>query len=141
MLVEMERNGLYCNDEGFKMAITDALGTALKMLGVAADIYQGGNHDTKYQKAPEQIKTPVVQMKPEAPAQWITLTPPYFMEPREGSNGAKYVVVKTDKGEAYFSFHNTVMDALDKANGPLECRIDNKQTKYGFSIEEVRVSL
>jgi len=41
MLVEQEKAGLHANDEGFKMAITDALGTAMKMLGVAADVYAG----------------------------------------------------------------------------------------------------
>lgn len=36
------------NDEGYKMAITDALSTALKLLGVAADIYRGNWDGTKY---------------------------------------------------------------------------------------------
>lgn len=36
------------NDEGFKMAITDALSTALKLIGVAADIYRGNWDGTKY---------------------------------------------------------------------------------------------
>ena len=41
MLVTKERDGLRTNDEGFKMATTDALSVAMKMLGVAADIYAG----------------------------------------------------------------------------------------------------
>jgi hypothetical protein len=40
-LVEKERNGMYNNDEAYKMAVTDALSVALKSLGVAADIYAG----------------------------------------------------------------------------------------------------
>ena len=36
------------NDEGYKMAITDALSTALKMIGVAADIYRGNWDGGKY---------------------------------------------------------------------------------------------
>ncbi len=48
MLIQMEKNGLYCNDEGFKMAITDALGTALKCLGVAAEVYLGNWDGAKY---------------------------------------------------------------------------------------------
>lgn len=47
MFVEKERNGLHLNDEAIKMAATDALGTAMKSLGVAADVYQG-IFDTKY---------------------------------------------------------------------------------------------
>ncbi len=40
-LVAKESSGLYANDEAFKMAITDALSTAMKMIGVAADVYAG----------------------------------------------------------------------------------------------------
>lgn len=41
MLVAMEKKGLHSSDEGYKMAITDALSVCCKMLGVAADIYAG----------------------------------------------------------------------------------------------------
>ena len=37
------------------MAITDALGTAAKMIGVAADVYMG-KVDTKYQQPPAEPK-------------------------------------------------------------------------------------
>jgi hypothetical protein len=38
-LVEKERSSLHANDEGFKMAETDALGTAMKKIGLLADVY------------------------------------------------------------------------------------------------------
>ena len=50
MLVENEKNGPHASDEAFKMATTDALGTAAKMLGLAADVYRG-QLDTKYAPA------------------------------------------------------------------------------------------
>ena len=40
------------NDEGYKMAITDALGTAMKVIGVAADIYRGNFDGSKYREDP-----------------------------------------------------------------------------------------
>lgn len=48
--VTMERNGVYVNDEVFKMSLTDALSVAMKSLGVAADIYfaKGADLGTKY---------------------------------------------------------------------------------------------
>ena len=52
-LLKKDKNGLHGNDEAYKMATTDALGTALKMFGVAADIYRGVN-DTKYSRQPQQ---------------------------------------------------------------------------------------
>ena len=51
-LIKKDKNGLHGNDEAIKMATTDALGTAAKMVGVAASIYRGkgsnGGFDTKY---------------------------------------------------------------------------------------------
>jgi hypothetical protein len=43
-----ERAGLHVSDEAVKMAITDALSAAMKMLGVAADIYSGMWDGSKY---------------------------------------------------------------------------------------------
>ena len=47
-VLEKDKNGLHGNDEAYKMATTDALGVAMKMLGVAADVYRGLANDTKY---------------------------------------------------------------------------------------------
>ncbi|WP_371378801.1 hypothetical protein [Sporomusa aerivorans] len=47
-LVESEKAGLHANDEAYKMATTDALGTAMKMIGVASDVYRGLANDSKY---------------------------------------------------------------------------------------------
>jgi len=41
MLITKESKGLYSSDEAYKMATTDALSVALKMIGVAAAIYEG----------------------------------------------------------------------------------------------------
>ena len=48
MLIVKESRGLYNNDEAFKMAVTDALGNACKMVGVASEIYRG-TFGTKYE--------------------------------------------------------------------------------------------
>lgn len=47
-LAQVEKGSLVSNDEGFKMAVTDAFSTALKMIGVAADIYAGRWDGSKY---------------------------------------------------------------------------------------------
>lgn len=63
MAVEQESKGLHTSDECYKMAVTDAIGTAAKMIGLAADIYRGIYDGSKYQKPaqPEQPKTEIVQ--------------------------------------------------------------------------------
>lgn len=53
-LIVKEKKGLHVNDEAYKMATTDALGTAAKMIGVGADIYRGTfNKNSKYQNQGE----------------------------------------------------------------------------------------
>lgn len=42
-----QRTGIYCNDEAYKMAYTDALSIACKALGFSSDIYYA-NDKTKY---------------------------------------------------------------------------------------------
>ena len=51
-LIKKDKNGIHGNDEGLKMAITDALGNAAKMIGVAADVYRG-KFDTKFNRNEE----------------------------------------------------------------------------------------
>ena len=54
-----EKNGLYTNDECYKMALTDAVSVSCKALGVAADIYWDKDNtkynDGKKGKAPDAI--------------------------------------------------------------------------------------
>lgn len=47
-IVKKENNGMHFNDEAKKMCYTDALGNALKNLGVANDIYRGMWDGSKY---------------------------------------------------------------------------------------------
>lgn len=47
-LIAKESGGLRFNDEAWKMSLTDAIGTALKVIGVGADIYAGRWDGSKY---------------------------------------------------------------------------------------------
>ncbi|GAB00756.1 MULTISPECIES: hypothetical protein [Acinetobacter] len=47
-IVEMQKGKLVAIDEGYKKAVTDALGVALKAVGVAADVYLGNYDGSKY---------------------------------------------------------------------------------------------
>ena len=49
-VLKKDKNGIHGNDEAYKMALTDALGKAMSMIGVAAEVYRGFEvSDTKYQ--------------------------------------------------------------------------------------------
>ena len=54
-LIAIEKGTPVSNDEGYKMAVTDAFSTALKMLGVAADIYAGRWDGSKYKEPSEHL--------------------------------------------------------------------------------------
>ena len=58
MLITKETNGMHTSDEAYKMAVTDALSTACKMLGVAADIYMGLWDGSKYKEGPQKKADP-----------------------------------------------------------------------------------
>lgn len=55
-LIMREKDGMQSNDEGYKMAVTDALSVALKALGVGADIYAGKWDGSKYKEEKEPEK-------------------------------------------------------------------------------------
>lgn len=52
-IVSKEKAGSYVNDEGYKMALTDALSIAMKPLGIGANIWYGpkatGHNESKYE--------------------------------------------------------------------------------------------
>jgi hypothetical protein len=55
--VANEKNGLYTNDECFKMALTDAISVCCKMLGIGANVYWDKDK-SKYQQPTQPIKPP-----------------------------------------------------------------------------------
>ena len=67
-LVALEKGAAVSNDEGYKMAVTDAFSTALKMIGVAADIYAGRWDGSKYKDEPQGNARPSAPPKNSAQA-------------------------------------------------------------------------
>jgi hypothetical protein len=73
-LVAKNKHGLSPNDEAWAMAYTDALGKALKCIGVASDIYEGTFDGSKWQYQIEQdkiytvSKTMIDQINEKCPA-------------------------------------------------------------------------
>lgn len=65
MLVANERNGLYVNDECYKMALTDAISVACKSIGMGADIYWQKDN-TKYNDNKRENFQPKAKAEPSA---------------------------------------------------------------------------
>ncbi len=70
MLVKKEKGGLHANDDAFKMATTDALSAALKMIGVGADVYANRWDGSKY-LAPEPTNGVTLQQLNELKKAWV----------------------------------------------------------------------
>ena len=88
--IALEKNGLYLSDECEKMALTDALSVAMKMIGVGADVYMG--HGSKYYPpvVSDQTQQPndVIHSKP-------AITPKLMEKMKERINkGEKGIVFK-----------------------------------------------
>ena len=95
--IALEKNGLYLSDECEKMALTDALSVAMKMIGVGADVYMG--HGSKYsppivsdqtQQQPQQTND-VIHSKP-------AITPKLMEKMKERiNNGEKGIILKAEQ--------------------------------------------
>lgn len=72
MFIAKEKSGLHTSDEAYKMAVTDALSTALKMIGVGADVY-AGLWTGKYYLKTEASPTPKTET-PDKPVKQFTTT-------------------------------------------------------------------
>lgn len=58
-----EKRGLYTSDEAEKMAYTDAMSVAMKMIGVAADVYIG--HGGKYEQKQDENTAVIKKEEPK----------------------------------------------------------------------------
>lgn len=67
-VVVKQTSGLRSDDEAFKKAYTDAIGNALKLIGVGADVHMGLFDDSKYVNEMRQEFSEDTPKKPDAPA-------------------------------------------------------------------------
>ena len=61
MLVQLAKGSPKDNDEGYKMAVTDAVGTAMRKIGVAADVYEGKFEHGKYTDESDFVEGPELE--------------------------------------------------------------------------------
>ena len=144
-LVQLEKGAAVSNDEGYKMAVTDAFSTALKMLGVAADIYAGRWDGTKYNDEPQT--PPQQQSTPQQPPAPPKKQPAKFdFEPKGGETtpaekkeiggllASKYAngapVFSKDEAKKYSAMRKdyTAREVIDAIKKELQARLHPTQT-------------
>lgn len=89
MFVANEKNGPYVSDESFKMATTDAIGTAAKMIGLASDVYMG----LKNKNIANQTKYPTQNNPVQDEKPWLNKAD-YDKAQEYLRNGGKLEVIK-----------------------------------------------
>ena len=137
-LVQLEKGAYVSNDEGYKMAVTDAFSTALKMLGVAADIYAGRWDGTKYNDEPATPQQPPAPPKKQ-PAKFAFEpkggeTTPAEKKEIGGLLASKYTngapVFSKDEAKKYSAMRKdyTAREVIDAIKKELQTRLNPTQT-------------
>lgn len=137
-LVQIEKGQPVSNDEGFKMAVTDAFSTSLKMIGVAADIYAGMWDGSKY-KDPVELVKEVFDGKvvpPKSPA-FVPKGGPDT--PEEKERIIKLLHFKNEEGQPVFTkeeFNNFCESRKNFTAKEVIQNITNELGKRGYLAEE-----
>ena len=110
-IIEKNKNGLVPNDEAYKMCLTDALGNAMKCIGVAGDVYRGF-WDSKYgrsNRTQEQTSTSKAQAQATGD-KFVRITPQgvVMVAMSDGKNESGQQMVK------YKDIHELTIDELEK---------------------------
>lgn len=124
MLVANERNGLYVNDECYKMALTDAISVACKSIGMGADIYWQKDN-TKYNDSKRDYAPKVDRKNNEPSATGITPGGVDYITElciQTGTDPAKVL-----SGYKVNSFYEMSMEDFTKATKVLEGRLQKGQ--------------
>lgn len=107
-LTAKESSGLYNSDEAYKMALTDALGVAMKMLGMAADVYMGIFDSKQAPKSSEPIQKPAQGKVSPQPADARN-------EAVKAFSASFNAIPQARKGEAQTITGNSTVEEIQKA--------------------------
>lgn len=91
--IAKEKSGPYANDECYKMALSDAIGTACKALGMSADVYFAKD-PTKYDAAPKNQR----ERGPDGSDSESGTQPPPYTPPKCTVCGKEITDVKFKSG-------------------------------------------
>ncbi len=126
-IIMLAKGSLESNDEGFKMALTDALSVAMKQLGIASDVYWGLWDGTKYRES-DMAFSPVTEEVSEQPS----------VPEGETKEEAPLRVVPVDNAENYRKHFVKVIKEKYKGDVP-KLGMAIKKT-YGKNMTDLTVS-
>lgn len=140
-----QKEVLYSNDEALKMATTDALGVAMKMLGVGADIYKGLWDGAKYantpnatppsKTTPKPAQKPTQKAEPEKPfsedEDLITVSNIEQVDGETNNKSWTRWIITDVLDVKYVTFSKSFKQiAEDSIEGGFECAVTSVVNKY-----------
>lgn len=134
-----QKDGLRSSDEAFKAAYTDAIGNAVKLIGVAADVHMGLFDDNKYvretlaefERESVETEVEVQQAVPESLPQELEfqyssnllICRPVDVQARKDKKGKEFYALKLNgkigKNTLVFCWHGSMFPALAEAKGKI----------------------
>jgi hypothetical protein len=135
-LISKTKNGLESSDEGYKMAFTDALSVAFKMIGGGADVYSGDNRDSKYGR--DQGGSDTTKPEPQRPVSEETGTIIGYVDvvqevPKFAGWFAAKILTGTDSAESVVTNDSNMRGTLNTLRG-YSARIEWKRGKTGAKV-------
>lgn len=129
ILVRKEQRGLYLNDEAYKMAISDAISNAGKLLGLGADVYFANDVDNKYSSKQHEAQPAVQQPAPQ----------PFASGPKqaayaEGRGAAK---PEMNKLHSKWTYSIAVIAASTESNDELRKKLETMYTITDSNFNEL----
>lgn len=124
MLISTQKGGLVSNDDGYKMAISDAIGSACKMLGMSEDVYMSGSGGSKYSR-PQEPSTPPPSNPTAAADMTLTFGKYKGKSIREIYNTDKqYLAWLAENEKADPGVRNAVRMVIGAVNAGKQSRVD-----------------
>lgn len=120
------KNGPFIDDEAFKKSYTDALGNAMKQIGMSADVHMGQHDDDKYVR---ELREEFSGVKPDVKSKPTTAKTPFDKpDPKQLAETIKAAIDATTTLDAL----NLVMvDAVDD----LQVVKTNKAEAHKFLVD------
>lgn len=129
LFIANESNGPHTSDEAYKMATTDALSVAMKMLGVGAAVYLGEWTGSKYRNDPPTALKPPKQKQPEKPPGVESETQVYI-DGAPDANGVNWTLKQMQSKSWSDGVRVRLWDALTARAAEIGCIYNEHTAKF-----------
>lgn len=125
-LVRSESKGLYLNDDAYKMALSDAISSAARLIGLGGNVYYENDPENKYVP---QVNEQQVTQQPQAT--------PVGVQPVFANKGQQKAKPELNKLHPKWSYSIATIAASNSSNEELRRLIENMYTITDANFAEL----